>query len=104
MNLQRRNILRGSVAAAMALPIAGVKAVELTKDLKWDMETNVVILGYGGAGAVPPSSARCGRKVLILEKLPQGAVTPRFLRAASWFQRTRRRLRIPERHLRLLRQ
>lgn len=73
MNLQRRNILRGSVAAAMALPIAGVKAVELTKDLKWDMETDVVILGYGGAGACAAIEAHdAGAKVLILEKLPQG--------------------------------
>ncbi len=73
MNLQRRNILRGSVAAAMALPIAGVKAVELTKDLKWDMETDVVVLGYGGAGACAAIEAHdAGAKVLILEKLAQG--------------------------------
>ena len=79
MNFQRRNLLRGSVAA-MALPIAGVKAVELTKDLKWDMETDVVILGYGGAGACAAIEAHdAGAKVLILEKLAQGGRTSEIL-------------------------
>ena len=73
MNLQRRNILRGSLAAAMALPIAGVKAVELPKDAKWDKEADVVILGYGGAGACAAIEAHdAGAKVLILEKLSEG--------------------------------
>ena len=51
MNLQRRNILRGGLAAALTLPVAGVQAVEYTKDLKWDKTADVVVLGYGGAGA-----------------------------------------------------
>ena len=73
MNLQRRNILRGSLAAAMALPLAGVKAVELPKDAKWDKEADVVILGYGGAGACAAIEAHdAGAKVLILEKLSEG--------------------------------
>lgn len=73
MNFQRRNILRGGLAAAMALPVAGVRAVELTKDTKWDKEADVVILGYGGAGACAAIEAHdAGAKVLILEKLPEG--------------------------------
>lgn len=73
MNMQRRNILRGSVAAALAAPIAGLKAVELTKDMTFDKEADIVILGYGGAGACAAIEAHdAGAKVLILEKLAQG--------------------------------
>ena len=45
MNLQRRNILRGGLAAALTLPVAGVQAVEYTKDLRWDKTADVVVLG-----------------------------------------------------------
>lgn len=73
MNLQRRNILRGGLAAALTLPVAGVQAVEYTKDLKWDKTADVVVLGYGGAGACAAIEAHdAGAKVLILEKLAQG--------------------------------
>lgn len=73
MNIQRRNMLRGSIAAALTLPVAGVKAVELTKDTKWDKEADIVILGYGGAGACAAIEAHdAGAKVLILEKLDEG--------------------------------
>lgn len=73
MNLQRRNILRGGLTAALTLPVAGVQAVEYTKDLKWDKTADVVVLGYGGAGACAAIEAHdAGAKVLILEKLAQG--------------------------------
>lgn len=73
MNVQRRNILRGSLAAALALPMAGVKAVELTKDIKWDKEADVVVVGFGGAGACAAIEAHdAGAKVLIIEKLAEG--------------------------------
>lgn len=73
MNLQRRNILRGGLAAALTLPVAGVQAVEYTKDIKWDKTADVVVLGYGGAGACAAIEAHdAGAKVLILEKLAQG--------------------------------
>ncbi len=69
MNVQRRNILRGSLAAALALPMAGVKAVELTKDIKWDKEADVVVVGFGGAGACAAIEAHdAGAKVLIIDE------------------------------------
>ena len=72
-NPARRNFLRGSVAAALALPVAGVHAVEYKDDMKFDKEADVVILGYGGAGACAAIEAHdAGAKVLILEKLPEG--------------------------------
>ncbi len=42
---------------------------------KWDKEVDVVIVGYGGAGAVSAITAHdAGAKVLILEKLPADIV------------------------------
>ncbi len=93
----RRQFLRGAavgVAGAAAGALAGcapatpaatpapqiVKAtVEVTKEVekkpwlpeKWDYEADVVIVGYGGAGAAAAiTAADAGAKVLILEKLP----------------------------------
>ena len=40
---------------------------------KWDMEADVVCVGYGGAGAAAAISAHdAGARVLILEKMPEG--------------------------------
>ncbi len=50
-----------------------------TVPTKWDYEADVVIVGYGGAGAVTGITAHdAGAKVLILEKLP--ADTPTEIR------------------------
>ncbi|MBI2210324.1 MAG: FAD-dependent oxidoreductase, partial [Deltaproteobacteria bacterium] len=39
--------------------------------VKWDRETDVVIVGYGFAGAVSAITAHdAGAKVLLLEKMP----------------------------------
>jgi len=41
---------------------------------KWDFEADVVIVGYGGAGAVAAITAHdAGAKILILEKSAAGA-------------------------------
>ena len=40
---------------------------------KWDMEADVVCVGYGGAGAATAISAHdAGARVLILEKMAEG--------------------------------
>ena len=42
---------------------------------EWDVETDVVVVGYGGAGAVSAITAHdTGAKVLLLEKLPADVV------------------------------
>ncbi|MBI4330466.1 MAG: FAD-binding protein [Chloroflexi bacterium] len=39
----------------------------------WDIESDVVIVGYGGAGAVAAITASdCGARVTVLEKMPAG--------------------------------
>ena len=40
---------------------------------KWDRDADVVVVGYGAAGAATAITARdAGAKVLILEKAPEG--------------------------------
>ncbi|MBI4332005.1 MAG: FAD-binding protein [Chloroflexi bacterium] len=40
---------------------------------KWDIETDVVVVGYGGAGATAAITAsNCGAQVTVLEKMPSG--------------------------------
>ncbi|MFC1988341.1 FAD-binding protein [Chloroflexota bacterium] len=42
---------------------------------KWDMETDVVVVGHGGAGAVTAITAHdAGAEVMVLEKLPADVV------------------------------
>ena len=50
MNLSRRQML-GAAAAAAAAPFAGLQAKEYDGSLKWDKEADVLVVGYGGAGA-----------------------------------------------------
>lgn len=71
--MQRRNLLKSGLATALATPLAGIKAEEWNESMKFDHEADVVILGYGGAGACAAIEAHdAGAKVLILEKLAVG--------------------------------
>ena len=73
MTFNRRNFLKAGLAAAVTAPVAGVHAVEYSSKIKFDKTADVVILGYGGAGACAAIEAHdAGAKVLILENLPQG--------------------------------
>lgn len=45
--------------------------MQACRNLKWHLDVDVVVLGYGGAGAVAAITANdAGAKVLILEKQP----------------------------------
>jgi hypothetical protein len=79
--ISRRDFVKGTVLGAGALagasalagcgpaaecPVTGVPE-------KWDKEVDVVVVGYGGAGASTAITAHDeGAKVLILEKAPEG--------------------------------
>ena len=74
--LSRRDFLKGTAVGAGTLGLMGVSAgkaeamVGLPK--KWAMEADVVIIGFGGAGACAAIEATDAKaKVLILEKQPK---------------------------------
>ena len=74
--LSRRSFLKGTAMGAVAIAGTGVLAgcgakPEAASGLpeKWDKETDVVVIGFGGAGASAAIGAReAGAEVVILEK------------------------------------
>lgn len=75
-SVSRREFVKGAAVGAGALAAGGVLAgcrpgvaPEVDVPDQWDREADVVIVGYGGAGACAAISARdAGAEVLILEK------------------------------------
>lgn len=71
--ISRRDFIKGTAIGTGALAVTGMNAASATADTqmpkKWDKEADIVVVGYGGAGAVTAITARDkGSKVLILEK------------------------------------
>jgi len=77
--LSRRNFIKSTVVGAGAVALTGIATVPSQAapiPQKWDMESDVVVVGYGGAGACAAlEAARAGASVLLLEKMatPGGA-------------------------------
>ncbi len=73
--IKRRDFIKGALIGTGALALTGISghdadAAGIPK--KWDAEADVVILGFGGAGACAAvEAADAGAKVLILEKQPE---------------------------------
>jgi succinate dehydrogenase/fumarate reductase flavoprotein subunit len=69
----RRGFIKGA-AIGIGAAVAGVGLKEASAVLppkKWTMETDIVIVGFGGAGATAAMEAHdAGAKVLVLEKAP----------------------------------
>lgn len=64
----------GSVAGSLGFPTIPTSVSEPWIPAKWDYTADVVVVGYGGSGAVTAISAfDAGAKVLILEKQPSWA-------------------------------
>ena len=78
-NVSRRDFLKGTAAglgtlALATLPGMKTRAEETPDELQWDAEYDVVVLGYGGAGANAAVAAyEQGASVLLAEKAPEGA-------------------------------
>ncbi len=80
--INRRRFIKGAALSAGALAVLGTagtqKAHSTPLPEKWDMESDVVVIGYGGAGACAAlEAARAGCSVLLLEKMgmPGGSTT-----------------------------
>lgn len=74
MQASRRSFLKGAAgAAAVAAGSALSIPAEAAKvPAKWDMTADVVVVGFGGAGATTAiSAAQNGAKVIVLEKNPE---------------------------------
>ena len=80
-SVSRRGFLKGAVVGAGTIALTGITAVQSYAapiPKKWDMVVDVVVIGFGGAGACAAlESARAGASVLLLEKteVPGGATT-----------------------------
>jgi len=80
--LSRRNFIKTTAAGAGAAALAGLsprsaRAAGLPE--KWDKETDVVIVGCGGAGTTAAITAHdAGASVIIVEKAPEGGGNSRI--------------------------
>ncbi|MEG2155475.1 MAG: FAD-dependent oxidoreductase [Burkholderiaceae bacterium] len=75
--ISRRGFLKGSAAGAVVAVGLGSQTAQAAgrKPPKWDKTTDVLIIGYGGAGACAAiEAADAGAKVLVLEKQPQATL------------------------------
>ncbi len=77
--LTRREFIKGAAAVSASVATAGILASSglpvsaAGVPDKWDQETDVVVVGYGGAGAAAAIAAfDAGAKVIILEKMKNG--------------------------------
>jgi choline dehydrogenase-like flavoprotein len=66
--VSRRDLVKATVAAG-AVTVAGASVAEAAVPKKWDLEADVVVVGFGGAGACASiGAADAGAKVILLEK------------------------------------
>jgi succinate dehydrogenase/fumarate reductase flavoprotein subunit len=72
----RREFTKGAAVSAGAVSLEGLSVSQAVAapPSKWDEEADVIVVGYGGAGAVTAiESADAGATVIVLEKNPADA-------------------------------
>ncbi|MFU0841066.1 MAG: Tat pathway signal sequence domain protein [Burkholderia sp.] len=70
--LSKRTFLKTAVASAFGFPAVSAIAKSFEPSMKWDRETDVLVVGFGGAGACAAITAHdSGAKVLIVEKMAE---------------------------------
>ena len=77
MSMTRRSFLKGAAVGALGLASMGVVTAaapaKAEGETKWDAEYDVLVVGYGAAGAnAAIVAADKGAKVLLTEKCPEG--------------------------------
>lgn len=75
--ISRRSFLKGTAAGTLMFAagssLAGSAVAESADGIQWDGEYDVVVLGYGGAGAnAAVAACESGAKVLLVDKAPAG--------------------------------
>ncbi|MBO5658488.1 MAG: FAD-dependent oxidoreductase [Duodenibacillus sp.] len=74
MTSSRRDFLKGMAVGGMAT-VGAVPAIASAKQIKYDATADVVVVGFGGAGAATAiSAADNGAKVLVIERQPQATL------------------------------
>ncbi len=69
--MTRKLLFAVSVACILTMLVSGLAMAKVKVPAKWDMETDVLVLGFGAAGATAAAYAfDAGAEVMILEKLP----------------------------------
>lgn len=72
MQSKRRTLLSGLAASSTVTFMSAVHAKLADADTKWDKENNVLVIGYGEAGACVEIEAHDrGSKVILIEKMTQ---------------------------------
>lgn len=73
MLISKRDFLKGVATVTIGASVSGIAQAAEKLPEKWDRETDVIILGYGGAGASAAITAKdAGADVVIFEKCPEG--------------------------------
>ena len=68
--ISRRNFMKIGAAGALALAASSASATQNAKDVKFDEEYDVVVIGSGFAGSMATLQAlKRGKKVLMIEKM-----------------------------------
>lgn len=92
-DISRRSFLKGSVAGMLGVaatglvsaPVLAEEAQPFEKSIAWDAEYDVVVIGFGGAGAsVAITAADNGAKVLLVEKAPEGKAGGNSVACMQW--------------------
>ena len=68
----RRQFLKGAAAGAFGVMGAGLAGMAAAKEVKFDKEADVVVVGLGGAGAATAiTAADNGASVIVIERQPK---------------------------------
>ena len=81
--INRRKFLVAAVGSAGATAVGGLAAASAARadnhEQSWDREVDIVVIGYGGAGAAAAIAAHdAGARVLVFEKTASGGGSTRY--------------------------